>query len=449
MKKMISILLISSLLIFGIVNADSESTWSKYVTADKSLSFHYPSGWKITSNDSVVVAENQTSDEQLIMAAIPFDNSKSPQELADGFLTMLKNDNPNVRAFNWRSQTESEGTQVMFDLVDNNNGKEYSGLGYVIKLDQQALWFSYFAPTSGYYQVRGFNILQGFIDSITYGSASQAPGIDYSVERAEKIDRNSKAFMFVLEFALGAPFTQSQENVILDELKNGWRYISEEELQQYDLYPIIVQGILTLEQKELEELRVDLEKSVNEWLVETDQSDQAVKLVNDQLKSRGQIVIDGEPPLTEMSLTAYSEIIAYSRLLQQNPIAKPEQISQETVNEIKQQVIEAWKSFSDTDKQNIATAPGLWICLRVQLQNGSQEEQDNIRADLKKLGTVTHSIDASESDSPTSSNSTGSSTEKPMDMAAHWSMMQIHQQTFYSYMWSHGFNYHPVYGKMW
>jgi len=73
------------------------------------------------------------------------------------------------------------------------------------------------------------------------------------------------------------------------------------------------------------------------------------------------VVIAGEPPLTDMSLTAYSEIIAYSRLLQQNSKAKPEQISQKSVNEIKQQVKKVWKSFSTADRQDIATTPGLMV----------------------------------------------------------------------------------------
>jgi hypothetical protein len=322
MKKIFSLLILSSLLVLGSVSADSSSLWSKYVAADKSYSIHYPSGWNVNSNDSLVEVENSTTDEQLMMVMIPFDQSKSPQDLADGFLAMLKNVNPNIHASNWRSKPESVEAQVTFDLADKSNGKEYSGLGIVIKLDQQAIWFSYFAPVPGYYQVRGSSLLQGFIGSLASGSASQAPNLDYSVKVAEQIDRNSKAFMFVLEFALGAPFTQSQEAVILDELKDGWRYLPEEELAKYEQYTIYMQAILKMGQKDLEKLRTELEKFVREWLDETDQSDQAVKIINNQLKSRGQVVIAGEPPLTDMSLTAYSEIIAYSRLLQQNSIAK-------------------------------------------------------------------------------------------------------------------------------
>jgi len=350
MKKILVLLVLTSFMILGVVSADSGSLWSKYVNIDNNFSFHYPSGWSVSTNNSIVEAKNSTTDEQLLMVMIPFDPYKSPQDLASGFIDMLKEGNPNVRAFNWKSQPETASIQVMFHLSDNINGKEYSGLGMVIKSAQEALWFSYFAPTSDYYQVRGLNILEGFINSLSTGSASKDPNIDYSIKIAEKIENNSKAFMFVLEFALGAPFTQSQENVILDELKDGWRYRSEEELQQYDLYPIIMENILKLGQKDLEKLRSDMEKSIREWLVETDQSDRAVKIINGQLESRGKVVIDGNPPLTEMSLTAYSEMIAYSRMLQQNPLAKPEQISQESVNEIKQQVIEVWESFSTTDK---------------------------------------------------------------------------------------------------
>ena len=449
MKRIISLLILISLLALGTVSADPGSPWSKYVTADKNLSFHYPSGWKVSTDGSMVAVENTATEEELLMTMIPFDPLKSPQDLANGFLAMLKKVSPNIRAFNWRSQTESAGIQVIFDLADTNNGKEYSGLGIVIKSNQQALWFSYLAPASGYYQVRGANILQGFIGSLYYGSASQSPNIDYSVKRAEKIDRNSEAFMFVLEFALGAPFTRSQENVILDELKGSWRFMSEEELQQYDQYPVLVQSILKMGQKDLENLRAELEKSVREWLVETDQSDPAVKIINNQLKSRGQVVIEGNPPLTDMSLTAYSEIIAYSRLLQQNPAAKPEQVTQESVNEIKQQVIKVWKSFSITDRKDIATTPGLWVCLRVQIRNGSQEEQDRVRANLKKLAAETSGIDTTNSTDSKTNSGAGSEAAKPISMGAHWSMMQIQQQTFNHYMWSQGFNYNPTFGKMW
>lgn len=441
MKKIISLLILLSMMVMGTVNADTGSVWSKYVAADQSYSFHYPSGWTVSVDDSMVGFKNSITGEELMRVEIPLNQSKKPQDIANVFIAAYKSVYPNIYASDWKSEPETADIAVIFDMANQVNGKAYTGFGLVVKESQQAIWYSYFAPTADYHQNRGYNILQGFVDSMASGPASIAPKIDYSVKTAEQVERNSKAFMFVLEFALGAPFTHSQEAVILDELKSGWRYLSEAELQQYDLYPTIMQSILKMGQKDLEKLRADLEKTVWQWLTETNQSDPAVKIINTQLKSKGSVVLEGTPPLTEMSLTAYSEIIAYSRLLQLDPKAKPDQITQESVNEIKQQVKTVWKSFSVDDKKDIATAPGLWVCLRVQLQNGTSAEQDKIRENLKKLEATTPK--------PATSNNTGAGSQKPMSMSTHWAMQQIQQQTFNTYMWSRGFNYLPATGKMW
>jgi hypothetical protein len=448
MKKTLSFLLLLGLLLSSAAGADAAGVWTKYVSADKSYSFHYPTGWKVTSNESMVGVENAKTGEQLLMVSIPFDRSKSPKDLANGFLALLKDDSPNIRASNWQSKPESASTQVIFDLADKDNGKNYSGRGMVIKAEEQVTWFSYLAPSAGYSKERGAKILQGFLSSIAAGSASQVPAIDYTVKTADRIDRNAKGFLFVLEFALGAPFTKGQEDVILKELKDGWQFLPEAELKKYDQYPPLVQSILKMGQKDLEKLQTGLAKSVQEWLDESDQSDPAVKIVGSQLKSKGKLVIAGDPPLTEMSLTAYSEIIAYSRLLQKDAKATPDQITPKSVDEIKQQVKKVWTTFSKDDRKDLATTPGLWLCQRTLLQNGTKAEQDKIRDNLKKLEAATRNM-GSDSTGQSTKAGTGSGAEKPMDMNAHWCLMQIQQQTFNTYMWSRGFNYLPAVGRMW
>lgn len=450
MKKIIFLLILSLLLTLGTVTADGASIWTKYAAADKSYSFHYPSGWKVTSNASVIEVKNNKKDEQLIMAVLPFDPLKSPQDSAEEFIGMLKEGNPYIRASKWQSLTDAANEQVIFELSDKSGGKEYSGLGMVIKSGQSAIWFSYSAPTTDYYKIRGYNLLQGFIVSLASGTASKAPNIDYSVDVAKRIDNNAKNFMFVLEFTLGAPFTESQEGVILKDLKDIWRNLSEEELKVYDQYPTLVKTILSMKQKDLEELRANLEKSIKEWLAESDQSDQAVKIINKTLKSKCNVVLKGKPPLTEMSLTAYSELIAYSRLLKKNSKAKPEQIAQKNVNIIKKQVKKVWNSYSVEDKSDIATSPGLWICLRTLLDYGTAKEQAAIREKLMEFEAATRVISGksnnTNADTPVNAES---GTEKPMDMTSHWCMLQINQLTFNTYMWSRGFNYLPVTGPMW
>ena len=248
--------------------------------------------------------------------------------------------------------------------------------------------------------------------------------------------------MFVLEFALGAPFTASQERIILDELKSGWRLYSEEELSVYDQYPLIAKRILTMDQNSLNELRIELEGAIIQWLDENSDSDKAVIVINEQLRTRGKEAIVGNPPLTEMSLTAYSEIIAFSRLLKQDSKATLEQISQDSVKEIKEQVKYSWSSLTTKEQEQIASSPGLWVCLRTLINNGSINEQKTIRDSLIKLTPDRQtSKDNTISENPQSINNNGASVNKskPMDMTSHNVMLNMNNMTFNSYRWSRGF----------
>lgn len=439
MKKFISILIVVTLLFSNATNAEAAKIWSKYVAKDKSYSFHYPSGWKVTADEYIIVIENSKTNEQLMMVTLPFEESKTPKQLAKSFISSIKGDNPYIKASNWRSLTDSMDDHVVFDLSDKIDNKKQLGLGLVFKEMEQAIWFSYFAPKAEYFQIRGYSILEGFISSMASGSASMAPKTDYTFDVAGNIDKDAKAFLFVLEFALGAPLTKTQEDTILKELKDGWRHLTAQELEAYDQYPVFVKTIMKVKQKELEELRNDLEESVKEWLDESDQTDPAVKIIKSSLEKRGKVVIKGDPALTEMSLQAYSEIIAYSKLLQKNSKASPDKITKKSVNSVKKKVKEVWNSLSKEDKEDIATAPGLWVCLRSQYRFGTKDEKKLIRDSIKKIEQARVEVKP---------DSNKNNSKKTLDMTSHWSMMQVQQQTFNTYMWSRGFNY-SVNGKMW
>ena len=440
MRKIISLFILVTLLFTNYTHADAAKIWTKYVAKDKSYSFHYPSGWKVTANDSIIAIENAKSNEELLMVMLPYDDLKTPKQLASSFISTIKVANPNIKASNWRSLSDSLGEHIVFDLSDKIESKVHLGQGLVIKTMGQVMWFSYFAPEADYYQIRGYSIMEGFISSMASGATSIAPQTDYTVDVAKNIDKNAKGFLFVLEFALGAPLTKSQEDTILKSLKSSWRYLSEEELKAYDEYPKVVKTIMKIKQKDMEKLRSSLEETIKEWLEETDQKDPSVKIINSTIGKRGKVVIKGKPPLTEMSLQAYSEIIAYSRLLQKTPTASPDKITKKSVDSVKKQVKEVWKSLSKEDKEDIATAPGLWVCLRSQYRFGTKEQQKGIRNSIKKIEEA--------KEVPKDSHSKTDSG-KPMSMTAHNSMMQIQQMTFNTYMWSRGFNYLPATGKMW
>lgn len=442
MKKIVSIMVILAVLLGGSLStAASTGAWVKYTAADGSFSFHYPEGWKATADQSAVSIDNAITDEQLLMAMMTYDKGKSPTDMADGFVAMLKKSNPDVKASNCRTEPDTVNSKVVFDLTDKVGEKQYSGSGMVIKDSgsEQAIWFSYTAPASAYSRDRGLALLEGFMGSIASGAESKAPGIIYNPILIAKIDANAKGFMFVLEFALGAPFTGSQEQIILDKLKSGWRLLPEKELDKYDQYPVLAKAILSMGQKDLEELRSELEKNIREWLEVSPDSDETVKIIREQLKNMDKKVIDGDPPLTEMTLTAYSEIIAYSRLLRQDSKAMPEQISQDSVKDIKKQVQDAWKSFTAKERQQILTTPGLWICQRTLLSNGSESEHAKVREDLLKLTPDPQRLNGDEN---------AKNSEDPInETLMHNSLMAIQNMNFNMYMWSRGFNYTP-YGRL-
>lgn len=453
MKRIVILMIILSI-VFSSSFSSTASTglWVKYTMADGSFSFHYPQGWKIDATESAVLINNAKTDEQLIMAMIPYDKDKSPTDLAKDFIILLNSNNPNVKASNLQMNPNKSNSQITFDITDEIDEKQYNGSGMVIKDSQQAIWFSYITPASYYSRDRGLGLLQGFITSISSGSSSKDPKVIYDCDLTNKIDANAKGFMFILEFALEAPLTATQERIILDELKSGWRLCTENELSGYDQYPLLAKSILTMEQKSLNELRIELEDSIMEWLEESPDTDESVKIIKEQLKTRGKEVIAGNPPLTEMSLTAYSEIIAYSRLLKQNPKAMPDEISQDSVNKIKNQVKDSWKTFTAKEKEQIATSPGLWVCLRTLISNGSIQEQDKVRSNLVKLTPDMYTIKDNkqhEEIQNTKGNETYDSEDKPMSMIKHNTLMNIKEMTFNTYMWSRGFNYSINYGKMW
>ena len=129
MKKIISFLLLVSLMFTNVSYADAAKIWSKYVAKDKSYSFHYPSGWKVTADDSMIVIKNAKSKEELMMVMLPYEKQKTSKQLASSFITLIKDANPNLKASNWRSLSDSLGEHVVFDLSDKIGTKIHLGLG--------------------------------------------------------------------------------------------------------------------------------------------------------------------------------------------------------------------------------------------------------------------------------------------------------------------------------
>ena len=270
----------------------------------------------------------------------------------------------------------------------------------------------------------------------------EIPGPSSTAPAVEKLGKNAQSFLFVLEFGLGSPFTAAQEKVILDELLAGWQAKTETDLQKFDAYPQIVGMIMTMKAKDLDALRKELETSVREWMDASPAGDPAVMAIRSQLEQKGKVVISGDPPLTEMILSAYSEMVAFARLLREDPDASWEDVERGSVAGLRREVLSAWREFGPEDRMNLNTAPALWITWRKAFLYGTSEERDRVRHDLLKLAAAPEE----QRDHPTSGGSS-LSQEVVKQRAYSYLLGQMKQTTFNTFMWSQGFKGWTPMGK--
>jgi hypothetical protein len=271
-------------------------------------------------------------------------------------------------------------------------------------------------------------------------------------EADAQLERVRRSFLFVLEFALGAPFTAAQERLILGQLGGAWWAAkSAEEKETFGRYPQVVAWILKAGRApqgdgrnrpaDLEEMRRTLEGTTRQWLKESPPSDPVVAMIRARLAERGRTIAAGEPPLTAMAASAFCELTAYARLLRRDASALPDGVGDEATSAVRGELLRAWPGFSAAERGQVATAPGLWLVLRTLVAHGDAAQRQTARA---RLLSLTASEVGSSPPVPG-----GKGNDAVGNMIKHNVLMNIRQQTFNSYMWSRGFNYQPASGKMW
>ena len=424
MKRYVSFLFFLMVMLLPIILQAQAPGWKKYLAG--SFSFHYPDGWQVKQQESVVEIINLATKEQLLIVAIPFDENKSPLELAQDMIGIFQQTMPDLAASGFRDNDNT----VYFQSTYREKGSDFQAEVLVIKDAKSASWFSYSAPREGYDQAYALDLLQKFIGSIASGSGSKPPAEfpqKIKTSPSEILEKNARSFLFVLEFTLGTPFAHFQEELIVKELLDSWKDQTQQELKKFDLYPQLVAAILSGGQQELEELRKELEQATREWLHESDPHDSVVRIVKQQMDLKSKVLVEGEPPLTEMAAAAYCELLAYAETLQKNPSASLSSLSNDRIEYFRQLLKKSWDLFSAKEKSEILTAPGLWITFRTLLRFGSVNQKEQIRLQLLKLAPEVSSKSGS-----------GNSTNPPT-MIEHTVLMNIQQQTFNHYLWSRGF----------
>jgi hypothetical protein len=110
-------------LLVSLTACAAQVTWAKYVSQDGSFSFHYPKGWQVKEDESVIVLEGEDSGEEVYFFALPYEHTWSAEEHARFMLSALHAENPGLEACGWESDSESE--TVLFNLVYGGGAHSY------------------------------------------------------------------------------------------------------------------------------------------------------------------------------------------------------------------------------------------------------------------------------------------------------------------------------------
>jgi hypothetical protein len=404
--------------------------WQKYVAVDESFSFYYPEGFVDQSDESVVDLSNGDTREQLLMIPLTYVAADSAQRHGEAMLKVLREQIPDLEASNWKSEDSAATCEIGYTEED----ARIRGQLILIKSEGNCVWFSYSAPAAGYSQARAIQLLVSIIGSLSDGTAAKEP----EMSPLSPLEGKARAFLFVMEFALRFPFTVQQEDLVLDELLKGWDKASPDDLKKYDAYPGLVQTIMNLDQKQLSSTQQELSKTVREWLDTSPQNDPAVAMVREQLAEQGKLLAAGTPALTVMAARAYSELMGYAELLQEDPAANPDDVEPEVVAQIQKSLVAEWPKLSQEQREQVADTPGLWLVLRGALEEGTAADRAKVNAMLEKLAPK--QAPPKPAGKPASGKPASSAAgAAPTSMAMHTSLMQIQQQTFNTWQWAMGF----------
>lgn len=441
MKRLVGPLLCLTLLsAVAVAHADG---WQKYVSEDGSFSLHHPAGWQVTEEASVIAIEAGDG-RQISIIALPYDSQKSAQEHAHQMISLLAAGNPGLSASNWR--TEDDGSAAYAEVSFTDGGIPQAGDIVVVKDADagQALWFSYSAPAAGYDRPAALEVLQVVMGSLAPGRGSEPPtGAALSPEAQEIVN----SFIFVLEFSLGQPLSVESERLVARELTRDWGG-ADDPAQDLAMYVPLAQQVMSLDQEPLAELQRDLHGVLIEWLNESDPNDPVVGMVRERIAAGEQIVAAGQPALTAVAAQAYAEITALSELLHREPQAGIGDIEADVVAEIRGQLTDAWGGFSDEDRRDVLTMPGVWGVLRHALLLGPQEQQEQARTIIARLTTVAaaETPPAPQTGAATAGGGAGDDIRDQMTRSflVGETLRMAQQHTFNTWRWSMGYCRGPM-----
>ena len=425
----------------GTCQADA---WTKYVAADKSYSFHYPSGWKVAAQGSAVAVDCAKTDEQLLLILSGADKGQTAQDVAQKLADGLKQSVPDLQVVKW-SDLSQDGKTAAAAISYSQDGKPFLGAMAVVISKSAALWFGYSAPEADFADARAKALLGGFMGSFAAGDGSVVPKGKVPDLATGLLDRDAGAFVFVLEFGCRVAFSQTQEKAVQAQIVKGWQHLSPADRTKLDAWPEVMKRILSLTGANATKVQAGIEKLTQDALAKSG-SDPAAQALQDAIAASRKVVAEGDPPLTAGAADAYAELAAFASLFADNHNVGPESISSKTVASDRAALLNAWPKATKLDKQTVLGSPALWSSMRMTFQEGTAAEKETVRRQIGSM--VAYGVTLANNGGAGGASSSGTSG-KPMDWGTFNLLQSMKQTTFNTYMWSQHFEGWTPMGKTW
>ncbi|MBN1196397.1 MAG: hypothetical protein JXA62_03235 [Candidatus Aminicenantes bacterium] len=247
------------------------------------------------------------------------------------------------------------------------------------------------------------------------------------------LEKIRRAFLFILEFATATPFTAEQEKIILQAFtRDWWLQKPPSGKQAFELYPGLVKFILQANETQINELQATLSSAVSEWLDETPANDPVAAAIRTQAALNRQVLASHPAPLYAHTAMAYAEMLDAAARIHREEIPATDS---ETVTRIRTRLVQQWPSLSATEREQISTAPGIWLTTRAALAFGTPGQRETAIRLLQSLV---------EKDEPAATRGAKKSRSLKRRLASnmvrHNAMMAIKQQTFKTWLWSRRFH---------
>lgn len=418
--------------------------WVQWEAPD-GRAFIMPQGWSSEGQAGLFeLTRHLTGDRALVLYAPP--EGRSAREFGDSVFDDIRRECADFAPTVWEETNIGTGRLLTCTARYTDEGVPMAGLCCVAAGEELTSLILVSSPagsgSSERLQALLVTLLRSGLADLIGGDPVEIADLQWPALPPSRLEAAGRAFVFVLEFALTAPFTAEQETLILAELLDGWAKLPEEGFAEVEAYNQLAQAILHGDGDALEDLRGDLVAITTQWLEETDQSDPAVRAVREQLESKGRVVAAGEPALTEVAAAAYAEMYALSEQLAEDPNAVPSDVDPRAIDSTRQRLEAAWGTFDRAEREAAASCPALWLTLRAALTFGAPEEGQTARERIASVSA--RATEPADGGGDGGGGGAAGGTGDPIDrMLQSNTLLAIQQQTFNQYMWSRGFRQTP------